>query len=259
MSISSFIELMSMFKVVLILSASSSARAPSFPIELYIKFKVVKVVLDLSASDIVLIASAWIFVKLKILSEDSMSMLLKDSKSVEGLILHFTILRLGLKLQLNHHENWIWPALELMKSKWYQQRQQQQQQQQQKSKSKSIPKISLEIFNVQLSRSSNTSDLSFRNYTPNNEELKAPDSKIFTPADINETVEKKMEGVVEKVIQEEEEKRAKDVDIFTLAPKTPNWDLKRDIEPKLLKLEKRTRAAVIEYIRKERPHDLSMA
>ncbi|KAF9917830.1 hypothetical protein BX616_011182 [Lobosporangium transversale] len=141
----------------------------------------------------------------------------------------------------------------------YQQRQQQQQQQQQKSKSKSIPKISLEIFNVQLSRSSNTSDLSFRNYTPNNEELKAPDSKIFTPADINETVEKKMEGVVEKVIQEEEEKRAKDVDIFTLAPKTPNWDLKRDIEPKLLKLEKRTRAAVIEYIRKERPHDLSMA
>ncbi|KAF9086661.1 hypothetical protein BGX29_000894 [Mortierella sp. GBA35] len=101
--------------------------------------------------------------------------------------------------------------------------------------------------------------MSFRNYTPLNETLKADDSQITTVADIGETVEKKMDGVVEKVIQEEDEKRAKDVDIFTLAPKKPNWDLKRDIEPKLLKLEKKTRAAVIELIRKERPQDLSMA
>ncbi|KAG9063510.1 hypothetical protein KI688_004394 [Linnemannia hyalina] len=101
--------------------------------------------------------------------------------------------------------------------------------------------------------------MSFRNYTPVNESLKDQDSKITTVADIGDTVEKKMDGVVEKVIQEEDEKRAKDVDIFTLAPKKPNWDLKRDIEPKLLKLEKKTRAAVIELIRKERPQDLSMA
>ncbi|KAF9117694.1 hypothetical protein BGW39_001894 [Mortierella sp. 14UC] len=101
--------------------------------------------------------------------------------------------------------------------------------------------------------------MSFRNYTPVNENLKDQESKITTPADIGDTVEKKMEGVVEKVIQEEDEKRAKDVDIFTLAPKKPNWDLKRDIEPKLLKLEKKTRAAVIELIRQERPQDLSMA
>ncbi|KAF9287724.1 mRNA splicing factor [Linnemannia elongata] len=101
--------------------------------------------------------------------------------------------------------------------------------------------------------------MSFRNYTPVNETLKDQESKITTPADIGDTVEKKMEGVVEKVIQEEDEKRAKDVDIFTLAPKKPNWDLKRDIEPQLLKLEKKTRAAVIELIRKERPQDLSMA
>lgn len=53
--------------------------------------------------------------------------------------------------------------------------------------------------------------LSFRNYTPINETLKAEDSKIMTPADIGDTIEKKMEGVVEKVIQEENEKRAKDV------------------------------------------------
>ncbi|KAF8944299.1 hypothetical protein BGZ47_004409 [Haplosporangium gracile] len=101
--------------------------------------------------------------------------------------------------------------------------------------------------------------MSFRNYTPTNESLKDQESKITTPADIGDTIEKKMEGVIEKIIQEEDEKRAKDVDIFTLAPKKPNWDLKRDIEPKLLKLEKKTRAAVIELIRKERPQDLSMA
>ncbi|KAF9333044.1 hypothetical protein BG006_004073 [Podila minutissima] len=100
--------------------------------------------------------------------------------------------------------------------------------------------------------------LSFRNYTPLNEELKTEDSKITTHKDIGDTVEKKMEGVVEKVIQEEEQNRAKDVDIFTLASKKPNWDLKRDVEPKLLKLEKKTRAAIIELIRKERPADLIM-
>ncbi|KAF9979402.1 hypothetical protein BGZ65_006636 [Modicella reniformis] len=101
--------------------------------------------------------------------------------------------------------------------------------------------------------------LSFRNYTPINSELKAEGSNVGTPADITDTVEKQMEGVVEKVIQEEEEKRAKDVDIFTLAPKRPNWDLKRDIEPKLSKLERRTRAAIIDLIRRERPNDLNMA
>ncbi|KAF9339895.1 hypothetical protein BGZ91_004313, partial [Linnemannia elongata] len=110
-----------------------------------------------------------------------------------------------------------------------------------------------------VTKRNNIENMSFRNYTPVNETLKDQESKITTPADIGDTVEKKMEGVVEKVIQEEDEKRAKDVDIFTLAPKKPNWDLKRDIEPQLLKLEKKTRAAVIELIRKERPQDLSMA
>lgn len=39
---------------------------------------------------------------------------------------------------------------------------------------------------------------------------------ITTPADIGDTVEKQMEGVVEKVIQEEDEKRAKDVVSFNV-------------------------------------------
>ncbi|KAF9584396.1 hypothetical protein BGW38_006612 [Lunasporangiospora selenospora] len=98
--------------------------------------------------------------------------------------------------------------------------------------------------------------LSFRNYTPINSELSSSGTKIATSMDLGETVESKMEGVVERVILEDQEKRGQDVDIFNLAPKAPNWDLKRDIEPRILKLEKKTRAAIIEIIRKERPSDL---
>ncbi|KAF9973278.1 hypothetical protein BGZ73_003477 [Actinomortierella ambigua] len=104
--------------------------------------------------------------------------------------------------------------------------------------------------------------LTFRNYTPINEDLKT-DSDIRASAprapEGVDTVEKKTEGVVEAVIQEEEKKRAQDVDIFSLAPMKPNWDLRRDIEPRLQKLEKRTRAAIIELIRKEKPDNLIMA
>lgn len=60
--------------------------------------------------------------------------------------------------------------------------------------------------------------MSFRNYTPVNESLKDQESKITTSADIGDTIEKKMEGVVEKVIQEEDEKRAKDVVSAPLLP-----------------------------------------
>lgn len=37
---------------------------------------------------------------------------------------------------------------------------------------------------------------------------------------------------------------------FNLAPKKPNWDLKRDIAPKLEKLEKKTQRAIIAMMRK---------
>ena len=35
-----------------------------------------------------------------------------------------------------------------------------------------------------------------------------------------------------------------------MAPKKPNWDLKRDLEPKLEKLERKTAVAIAEMIRK---------
>lgn len=37
--------------------------------------------------------------------------------------------------------------------------------------------------------------------------------------------------------------------MFNLAPKKPNWDLKRDIEKKLEKLDSRTQRAIYEIIR----------
>ncbi|CAG8497747.1 16960_t:CDS:2 [Funneliformis caledonium] len=72
--------------------------------------------------------------------------------------------------------------------------------------------------------------LKFRNYTPINEDIKAISKiNISTPKDITETLEK--------------------TDLFNLAPKKPNWDLKRDVEKKLAKLDKITQASIAELIR----------
>ena len=39
--------------------------------------------------------------------------------------------------------------------------------------------------------------------------------------------------------------------LLTLQPKKANWDLQRDVERKLAKLEKRTQRAVVELLRQE--------
>ena len=41
------------------------------------------------------------------------------------------------------------------------------------------------------------------------------------------------------------------VDPSMLAPRRVNWDLKRDVEPKLEKLERRTRRALVDIAREE--------
>jgi coiled-coil domain-containing protein 12 len=43
-------------------------------------------------------------------------------------------------------------------------------------------------------------------------------------------------------------------DLTTLAPRKPDWDLKRDVAQKLSKLERRTRRAIAELIR-DRLHE----
>ncbi|KAL5267884.1 hypothetical protein ACHWQZ_G004813 [Mnemiopsis leidyi] len=42
-----------------------------------------------------------------------------------------------------------------------------------------------------------------------------------------------------------------DIDLNTLAPRKANWDLKRDVEKKLAKLERRTKRAMAEMIREK--------
>ena len=49
-------------------------------------------------------------------------------------------------------------------------------------------------------------------------------------------------------------------DFTNLAPRKPDWDLKRDITPKLAKLEKRTQKAIAELIRERlKEEDLANA
>lgn len=85
---------------------------------------------------------------------------------------------------------------------------------------------------------------------------------------MEDTVEKKVEGLAEKIIAEDEERRKQELvrlerhfsfrsltggplqDIFNIAPKRPNWDLKRDMEKKLSKLERRTQEAIHTLIRR---------
>lgn len=86
-------------------------------------------------------------------------------------------------------------------------------------------------------------------------------------------MEKQIEGVAEQIIAEDEERRKQDLvrasgtiqshrllqriiivqDLFNIAPKRPNWDLKRDMEKKLAKLERKTAESIHTLIRTSYP------
>ncbi|BFZ22487.1 hypothetical protein BsWGS_25526 [Bradybaena similaris] len=83
----------------------------------------------------------------------------------------------------------------------------------------------------------------FRSYRPESESLK--DSAVkqpAKPADVKESIKDQLEaGKTDHIVTE--------VDLNTLAPRKPDWDLKRDISKKLEKLERRTQRAIAELIR----------
>ncbi|KZS88360.1 mRNA splicing factor [Sistotremastrum niveocremeum HHB9708] len=66
---------------------------------------------------------------------------------------------------------------------------------------------------------------------------------------IEDTVEKDVAGLAERIIAEDEERRAQELDLFNIAPKRPHWDLKRETEKKLAKLERKTQEAIHTLIR----------
>ncbi|OJA18782.1 hypothetical protein AZE42_01620 [Rhizopogon vesiculosus] len=85
-----------------------------------------------------------------------------------------------------------------------------------------------------------------RNYDPETKTLKKYSKNEELTTD---TVEKAVEGIAEMIIAEDEQQRARELDVFNIAPKRPNWDLKRDMEKKLAKLERKTQEAIHTLIR----------
>ncbi|XP_001654122.2 coiled-coil domain-containing protein 12 [Aedes aegypti] len=82
----------------------------------------------------------------------------------------------------------------------------------------------------------------FRNYRPESEEIKETALEEIKPADVEAEVSSQLEMMQAPIVIEE-------IDIANLAPRKPDWDLKRDVSKKLEKLERRTQKAIAELIR----------
>jgi len=85
-----------------------------------------------------------------------------------------------------------------------------------------------------------------RNFDPDSRTLRkhANDDVVM-----QDTVEVQVKGLAEQILAEDEKLRAQELDVFNIAPKRPNWDLKREMEKKLAKLERRTQEAIHTLIR----------
>lgn len=105
--------------------------------------------------------------------------------------------------------------------------------------------------------------LSTRNFDPETRTLR---KRTREDEDVEDTVEKDVSGLAEKIIAEDEHRRAQDLvrsftrlilalsdgviqDLLNIAPKKPNWDLKRELERKMAKLERKTQEAIHTLIR----------
>ena len=64
-----------------------------------------------------------------------------------------------------------------------------------------------------------------------------------------DTVEKAVEGLAEQIIQEDEAKRQEELDLFNIQPRRANWDLKRDMNARMGRLERRTNEAIAAIFR----------
>ncbi|XP_061176243.1 coiled-coil domain-containing protein 12-like [Saccostrea echinata] len=82
----------------------------------------------------------------------------------------------------------------------------------------------------------------FRSYKPKDENLQESKLPQVKPSDVTDKIKLHLEAAtVEKGIEE--------VDLVNLAPRKPDWDLKRDVAKKLEKLERKTQRAIAELIR----------
>ncbi|XP_046665710.1 coiled-coil domain-containing protein 12 [Homalodisca vitripennis] len=88
----------------------------------------------------------------------------------------------------------------------------------------------------------------FRSYVPEDEVLKENVVPAARPGDVEGEVKDQLEAANSRVVIE-------DLDLSNLAPRKPDWDLKRDVAKKLERLEKRTQRAIAELIRERLKSD----
>jgi len=84
--------------------------------------------------------------------------------------------------------------------------------------------------------------LKFRCYKPHDQDLQGKQLEQVAATSIDNTVTD---------ILNQASGQTTDIDLNTLAPRKANWDLKRDVEKKLTKLERRTKRAMAELIREK--------
>ncbi|KAL7414587.1 cwf18 pre-mRNA splicing factor-domain-containing protein [Mrakia frigida] len=76
-------------------------------------------------------------------------------------------------------------------------------------------------------------------------------AKKFSRSDLNgETIESQVEGLAERITAEDEARRTEELNLLNIAPKRPNWDLKRDLDRITQKLKPQTDEAIKSIIRK---------
>jgi len=86
--------------------------------------------------------------------------------------------------------------------------------------------------------------LSQRNFDPNTRTLRRVDA-----SEIEDTVEKNIDGMVQTILEADKQRQEAELDLMNIAPKRVNWDLKRDLNKKLVPLEKSTKEAIYTLVR----------
>lgn len=86
--------------------------------------------------------------------------------------------------------------------------------------------------------------LSQRNFDPTTRTLRRPDVRAN-----EDTVEKNVDGLVDQIISADKQRQDAELDLASIAPKRVNWDLKRDLNKKLVPLEKMTKEAIYTLVR----------
>ncbi|XP_030761894.1 coiled-coil domain-containing protein 12 [Sitophilus oryzae] len=94
---------------------------------------------------------------------------------------------------------------------------------------------------------------SFRSYKPIDENLHENLLPSTQPEDVSTQVKDQLESANTKIVLDQ-------LDVTSLAPRKPDWDLKRDIAKRIEQVERQTQRAIAELIRerlKERKEDLA--